>query len=535
MHESPRIRRLRNDSGGPRTASLGKLGLPVPGRRATRRSITRSRSRARACGATGARSRSSTTHQVEIKLGASYPRTMPEIRWLTPIYHPNISEIGMVCLGGYGTHWVPSVQLDELCMMLWDMARYHNYDIRSPYNRDAALWVANQTTFLFPDRPPAAPRPPGGAGRERELGHDAIQEFRRRRHGWPAASPAIGGRRPPRAAETAGIVVRGRPGPPVPRALRPRSSASRLPSSRAPSCRPRQPIAAAPDRNAEPRARSSLRPDPAPAAVASADRPGRTDRRPADDGLIILDGDRRTHLRLSRGIPCRWRGHRLHRLSLTERVAAGAPTMEQPPLPIREQAAGLAAGRLTSSTAAPSTEHAGASTTDTLSDRRRRSLQPAPPDLLVAAGAAGRRAGPGRRGRCAGQRGDQEPGPARRGHDLSDRPRRRRAVEPVAVGPLPRRGRRAAQGRGRRGARPRAQPRDHHHADARRRDHRPRASGSSPTSISSSAASTTARPGSGSTASAGRSARPGSTPASRRSRGSSRSSCRRIRPATSAR
>ena len=75
---------------------------------------------------------------------------MPELRWLTPIYHPNISEIGMVCLGGYGTHWVPSLNLDELCGMLWDMARYHNYDIRSPYNREAALWVANQTAFRFP-------------------------------------------------------------------------------------------------------------------------------------------------------------------------------------------------------------------------------------------------------------------------------------------------------------------------------------------------------------------------------------------------
>ena len=89
-------------------------------------------------------------HHVEIKLGSSYPRTIPEIRWLTPVYHPNISEIGMVCLGGYGTHWVPSVQLDELCTMLWDMLRYHNYDIRSPYNRDAALWVAQQQTIRFP-------------------------------------------------------------------------------------------------------------------------------------------------------------------------------------------------------------------------------------------------------------------------------------------------------------------------------------------------------------------------------------------------
>ena len=89
-------------------------------------------------------------HQVEVKLGASYPRSMPELRWLSPIYHPNISEIGLVCLGGYNTHWVPSLQLDELCEMLWDMARYHNYDLRSPYNRDAALWASSQSTFAFP-------------------------------------------------------------------------------------------------------------------------------------------------------------------------------------------------------------------------------------------------------------------------------------------------------------------------------------------------------------------------------------------------
>jgi ubiquitin-protein ligase len=94
-----------------------------------------------------------TTHRAEIKLGASYPRSMPELRWLTPIYHPNISEIGMVCLGGYGTHWVPSLKLDALCVMLWDMARFYNYDIRSPYNRDAALWAAHQTSIGFPVDP----------------------------------------------------------------------------------------------------------------------------------------------------------------------------------------------------------------------------------------------------------------------------------------------------------------------------------------------------------------------------------------------
>jgi ubiquitin-protein ligase len=149
MYQSPRIRRLRND-----LAALARLRTESSVFRFTYqgdppnhyvvsfqgRSLWRDRGKVKTL----------EIHRLEIKLGSSYPRTIPEIRWITPIYHPNISEIGMVCLGGYGTHWVPSVQLDELCIMLWDMARYHNYDIRSPYNRDAALWVANQTAILFP-------------------------------------------------------------------------------------------------------------------------------------------------------------------------------------------------------------------------------------------------------------------------------------------------------------------------------------------------------------------------------------------------
>lgn len=152
MHDSPRLRRLRND-----LAALERLraestvfdfrtqGEPPHHYRINFRGkgLQREHGKVKVVAA----------HQIEIKLGSSYPRSMPEIRWLTPVYHPNISEIGMVCLGGYGTHWVPSVQLDELCTMLWDMARYHNYDVRSPYNRDAALWAGNQTSVPFPTDP----------------------------------------------------------------------------------------------------------------------------------------------------------------------------------------------------------------------------------------------------------------------------------------------------------------------------------------------------------------------------------------------
>jgi ubiquitin-protein ligase len=149
MHDSPRIRRLKNDF-----AALDRLRsessifqFKASGNPPHHYQITlRGKGLCREHG----KIKIVHSHSIEIKLGSSYPRTIPEIRWLTPIYHPNISEIGLVCLGGYGTHWVPSVQLDELCTMLWDMTRYHNYDIRSPYNRDAALWVANQTSILFP-------------------------------------------------------------------------------------------------------------------------------------------------------------------------------------------------------------------------------------------------------------------------------------------------------------------------------------------------------------------------------------------------
>ncbi len=92
------------------------------------------------------------------KLGSSYPRTVPEIRWLTPIYHPNISEIGMVCLGGYGTHWVPSVQLDELCIMLWDMGALQQLRHQEPVQPRCGALGGEPDQVSVPDRSQVAPR-----------------------------------------------------------------------------------------------------------------------------------------------------------------------------------------------------------------------------------------------------------------------------------------------------------------------------------------------------------------------------------------
>ena len=121
-----------------------------------------------------------TRHHVTIQLGASYPRMIPEMKWRSPVFHPNISAAGVVCLGGYSTHWVPSLQLDELCTMLWDMIRYANFDVDSPYNREAAQWVKTQAGVALPlDRRPlrnklvGGPRKTGGGDGKRDDGKRA--------------------------------------------------------------------------------------------------------------------------------------------------------------------------------------------------------------------------------------------------------------------------------------------------------------------------------------------------------------------------
>src|SRR5688572_3232045 len=89
-------------------------------------------------------------HRVEIRLGIDYPRSRPDLQWLTGIYHPNISGVGAVCLGGYSTNWAPSLGLAELVEMLWDMVRMANYDPKSAYNYAAGRWCETQAIYDLP-------------------------------------------------------------------------------------------------------------------------------------------------------------------------------------------------------------------------------------------------------------------------------------------------------------------------------------------------------------------------------------------------
>ncbi len=84
------------------------------------------------------------THQVEIILGADYPRRAPFVRWLTPIFHPNIRPTdGAVCLGVLRERFLPGLGLARLTRMLAEMVQWRNYDAFNPFNRVAADWAAN--------------------------------------------------------------------------------------------------------------------------------------------------------------------------------------------------------------------------------------------------------------------------------------------------------------------------------------------------------------------------------------------------------
>ncbi|MDM8515090.1 ubiquitin-conjugating enzyme E2 [Desulfobacterales bacterium HSG16] len=86
----------------------------------------------------------STHHQVEIILSADYPRTAPLVRWLTPVFHPNIDPAtGGVCLGVIMDRYMPGLGLARLTTMLAEMVQYRNFDQFNPMNKAAAKWAAN--------------------------------------------------------------------------------------------------------------------------------------------------------------------------------------------------------------------------------------------------------------------------------------------------------------------------------------------------------------------------------------------------------
>jgi ubiquitin-protein ligase len=83
-------------------------------------------------------------HQVEIYLHNQYPQRWPGMKWLTPIWHPNINHVnGTVCIDA--AWWTASRSLDRLVIMLGEMLQWKNFHADPtkppiPWDADAARW-----------------------------------------------------------------------------------------------------------------------------------------------------------------------------------------------------------------------------------------------------------------------------------------------------------------------------------------------------------------------------------------------------------
>lgn len=83
-------------------------------------------------------------HVLEIRLGLEYPRRAPQLRLLTPLFHPNFNNTDVCAQDIYAA----SEGLDDLIIRIGRMIAYQEYNTKSPLNGIAARWAAENTHRL---------------------------------------------------------------------------------------------------------------------------------------------------------------------------------------------------------------------------------------------------------------------------------------------------------------------------------------------------------------------------------------------------
>jgi ubiquitin-protein ligase len=102
-------------------------------------------------------------HLVEIVIPRNYPRTPPQCRMLTPVFHPNIAPHA-ICIGD---HWSAGESLASMVARIGEMIAYQSYNTKSPLNGEAARWVEQNEAHLPLDRVKMhLDGPPGGVPRQ---------------------------------------------------------------------------------------------------------------------------------------------------------------------------------------------------------------------------------------------------------------------------------------------------------------------------------------------------------------------------------
>lgn len=92
----------------------------------------------------------SDTHQIQIQMAYLYPKREPDLKWLTPIYHPNLSKSGFVDLKDIGLEWNPELSLEIICERLWDVIRLAYMDFPTATCLDAKEWYQQHLALKVP-------------------------------------------------------------------------------------------------------------------------------------------------------------------------------------------------------------------------------------------------------------------------------------------------------------------------------------------------------------------------------------------------
>ncbi|CAK4018013.1 Ubiquitin-conjugating enzyme E2 1 [Lecanosticta acicola] len=109
-------------------------------------------------------------YEVDIKIGSEYPFKPPEMRFVTRIWHPNVSsQTGAICLDTLGAQWSPVLTLKSALISLQSL-------LSSPEPKDpqdaevASMLLTRPEEFKHVAKEWAvryanAPRPPPGSGK----------------------------------------------------------------------------------------------------------------------------------------------------------------------------------------------------------------------------------------------------------------------------------------------------------------------------------------------------------------------------------
>jgi ubiquitin-protein ligase len=83
---------------------------------------------------------------IVLKFDSNYPVKPPSVKFLTPMYHPNIYRDGKICIDILQNEWSPSQNIRTILLSIMSLLMDPNP--ASPANRDAAiLYNKNKTEY----------------------------------------------------------------------------------------------------------------------------------------------------------------------------------------------------------------------------------------------------------------------------------------------------------------------------------------------------------------------------------------------------